>query len=79
MTFPDGMSDYDDAKDFLQTQIADQNSVEKKGIFDLDFSFTINRDVTTIAKDYKLDPTEGEFTSLIGYEKTLGLEKYNKF
>lgn len=77
LIFFDGMFDYDDVKDFLQIQVVDQNLVEKKGIFVLDFSFIINLDVIIIVKDYKLDFIEGEFISLIGYEKILGLEKYN--
>lgn len=56
-----------------------QNAVEEKGIFDLNFNFTVNRVVITMAEDYNLDLTEGEFASFIGYEKTLGFERCNEF
>ena len=71
MTSPDGMYDYDGIKRFLQSKIGfiDSNDENKGRIFDLFFDFTIYRVVISMAKDYELNLSVGEFASLLGYEK----------
>jgi len=48
------------------------NDKSKGHVFDLYFDFTIYRVVMCVmAKDYELDLRDGEFASLIGYEKKI--------
>ena len=67
MTFPDGMYDYDNTK--RKTRFIDPTDENKGHI--LYFDFTIYRVVILMTKDYKLDLTDGEFASLLGYEKKI--------
>ena len=71
LTFPDGMYDYEGIERFLrsQTGVVDPNAAKKEHIFSLYFDFNIYRVVINMAENYELDLTEGEFASLIGYEK----------
>jgi hypothetical protein len=67
------MYHYDGIKRFLQskTGFIDLNDESKGRIFDLYFDLTIYRVVILMAKDYELDFTDGEFASLLGYEKKI--------
>ena len=53
----------------------DLNAANKEHIFSLCFDFNIYWVVTTIAKNYMLDLTDGEFASLIGYERCKKLDR----
>ena len=79
LTFPDGMYDYKGITSFLQskTGFIDPNDEDKGRIFDLYFDFTIYRVVILMAKDYELDLTDGEFASLLGYEKKILKDETN--
>ena len=71
LTFPDGMYDYEGIERFLQSQtgFVDPNAANKEHIFSLNFDFNVYRVVINMAENYELDLTDGEFASLIGYEK----------
>jgi len=64
---------------FLQskTGFIDPNDENKGRIFDLYLDFTIYRVVILMAKDYELDFTDGEFASLLGYEKKIYKDETN--
>ena len=47
----------------------DPHSAKKEDIFSLYLDFNIYRVVIIMAENYELDLTDGEFASLIGYEK----------
>jgi len=47
----------------------DPNAANKEQIFSLYFDFILYRVVINMAENYELDLTDGEFASLIGYEK----------
>ena len=56
---------------FLQSQtgFVDPNAANKEHIFSLNFHFNVYRVVINMAENYELDLTDGDFASLIGYEK----------
>jgi len=73
------MYDYNGIKRFLQskTGFIDPNDEEKGRVFDLYFDFTIYRVVILMAKDYKLDLTDGGFAGLLGFEKKILKDETN--
>ncbi|KAL9959462.1 hypothetical protein ACROYT_G032788 [Oculina patagonica] len=69
VTIPDGMYDYKDLNDTFQSHTGKTD--DSKNIFELYFYTTTYRVTILIAIDYELDLSEGGFSDLIGFDKTI--------
>ena len=71
------MYNYTDINNLIQGHvgIVDPDAEEKKQIFNMYFIFTIYRVVILLAEDY--DFFEGEFTSLLGFDKKIPKDATN--
>ncbi|KAL9954299.1 hypothetical protein ACROYT_G041818 [Oculina patagonica] len=69
VTLPDGMYDYKDLNDAFQSHTGKTD--DSKNIFELYFYTTTYRVTILIANDYELDLSEGAFSELIGFDKTI--------
>lgn len=65
------MCDYEKNNGYLQaeTGFVDPSAAEKTHILDLHFDFTLFRVVITMAENYELYLSGGEFARLVGFER----------
>lgn len=68
LTFPDGMYDYKNINNYIQ---AHTYKVDDKPIITLYFNMNIYRVVILVHKDYDLKLSQGDFASLLGFEKNI--------
>ena len=73
LTFPNGMYDYKDINFFLQkhTGKVDPKDEDSAFIFNIYFDLTIYRVVILMHEDYELDLSQGSFSELLGYGKSI--------
>ena len=73
LTFPNGMYGYKDINLFLQKHTGKVDPKDEKScyIFNLHFYMTVYRVVILVHEDYELDLTQGSFSELLGYGKTV--------
>ena len=73
LTFPNGMCDYKRIHTFLQnhTGKVDLKDKDSAFIFNLYFDLSIYRVVILMDEDYELDLSQGSFSELLGYGKSV--------
>ena len=73
MTFPNGMYDYKDINRFIQNHTGRVDPEDEKSnfIFNMYFDLTVYRVVILIHVDYELDLSQGSFSELLGYGKSI--------
>ena len=73
LTFPNGMYDYKRINTFIQqhTGKVDPKDKDSAFIFNIYFDMSIYRVVTLIDNDYELDLSQGNFSELLGYGKSI--------
>ena len=73
LTFPNGMYDYKRINTFIQqhTGKVDPKDKDSDYIFKIYFDMSIYRVVTLIHNDYELDLSQGNFSELLGYSKSI--------
>ena len=73
LTFPNGMYDYKDINRFLQNHIGKVDPKDKDSAynFNLYFDLTSYRVVILVHEDYELDLSQGSFSELLGYGKSI--------
>ena len=73
LTFPNGMYDYKDINHFLQSHTGKVDPKDKDSdfIYNLYFDMTIYRVVILMHEDYELDLSQGSFSELLGYRKSI--------
>ena len=73
LTFPNGMYDYKRINTFIQQHTGKVDPKDKNGafIFNIYFDMSIYRVVTLTDNDYELDLSQGNFSELLGYGKSI--------
>ena len=73
LTFPNGMYDYKRINTFIQQHTGKVDPKDKNSafIFNIYFDMSIYRVVTLIDNDYELDLSQGNFSELLGYGKSI--------
>ena len=73
LTFPNGMYDYKRVNTFIQQHTGKVDPKDKNSafIFNIYFDMSIYRFVTLIDNDYELGLSQGNFSELLGYGKSI--------